>query len=1434
MQITVLRLRRFILNTFFVLTVSVNAYAADMSAIDFNGNLLGKVIPDGSVISFDNEVIGHITADGFAADESDNLIGSVVPQGVAISYENNILGKVNNDGSVTASNDKLVGKALPNGLVVNDNYDVLGAVVATGLVYNDNGKIVGRISGDGKFYNLAGENSGYVTASGYVFAPTGTENKISLIGKLISSKMVISSSGEFIGSVTPDGKVINQEKKIVGSVHANGFVYDPDGMIIGHIVENGYAFKFNGDYLGVVSYDGSVINQGDIVARAVYGNRVIGDDGQAIGFTVNMSATANTLDGKYLGRISDKGIIVKARDAIGKIGASGKVVDNEGKIIGIINATGPVFDYLGRIRANAAVGGKVVSLDGTELGYMQNENAYDRRGKELGKLLNGYVNYKNNNEFIGVSGINSLLKSNKENFIVSPYGYVFDENNEIVGRSYVLSSIISPDGSVLSYISSNGNTESPSINKTMKITSAGILLDTSNTPAGNVIHADYATDFQGNAIGYTSHSNNIINNHNQENAKILADYSVVGMTGTPAQYKGKASNADISISINGDYLGTNKYDGTVKNIGNQIGKISSNGEVLDNMGALYGATLPYGVVVSPECQFLGVVSGNGDARTAKDSLLGTILTNRQVINDNEEVIGQVIVPEIVNGENRKSIGVQSPLGTVLNYNNEILGCQDFNGKIRNPQGDVVGQLVPNAVAMDYDNRIIGTTGFAGNVINAQREQVALIGIDDNIYSETGKNIGVLFRYKVAFDNNNTYLGRINNQGEVVSDSGDVLGQVNYNGLVKMKNGNNGFALYDLYVYDNDGKTVGYIAKNGQVYSIMGELKGTVYNGFVIDKKQNLIARGARDYYIRNDNHEIVGYLDFMGNVISNKNVVVGTLGERGNITDTQGNRIATADPLQYYHEPEIENDVNNDVISEQELEQKEVLADEPRENEIDTNLKDSTSDNINDNISSDIAGDITSNIADDDYTTTSPISHKVIGIAVTPGGKYIGDIYSNNEVIDADGKVIGTKDSEGKIRNTSGEIIGVAQDKKKEKNKAANSNWWKEIMNGVTASPYNTNDEAVNVGPAGGVGPGGRYNPKRAQIISQLQNSRRQSLSGKSISSNFNVSSYTGWQDDWGITRSVSTLRVDMSNMIGADKPIPAVMARSMISLGSAPITAIVERNVYADSGRNVIIPAGSRIIGGLDDDDEIGTDGRFDGTSGGVKLEINWQRIIRPDGIAFILDDGKTQTGDAQGRGGGALGYVDEQLVKKYTIPLFGTLATSAISYMMAADEDATGEVETSKQQAASEARQQFLEKMNDILDKILESKEEIQPVTFVPAGTRIIIYPRTDLWLRTAKDAESGVSSSIETDKPKVLIDDTQNVNENNTNTNPPLMQNNNNQSNNNNNGTAPLLENSNQAQQNNTQNRVGAIPPPAADGTVTTSPYDDDEISGDIELF
>lgn len=1345
------------------------AKAADISALDFNGSLLGKVIPDGTVINFENELIGNITADGFVLNDKKELIGGIIPQGIAVSINNSILGKVNNDGSVTGVNDSLIGKVLPTGLIVNNNYDVIGAVVSPGLAYDDKGEIIGRVSGDGRFYNLSGEAVGFVSASGYVYAIAKTDRKITLAGKLISSKMIVSSLGKFLGSIGPDGKVVDLKKNAIGTIRANGFAYNADGDAIGHIVENGYAFNFDGSYLGVISYNGEVTDKGEAVALTTFDGRVINKEGTVIGFSVNLAATVNDLNGKFLGYILPGGSVAKGRTIVGKIGASGNIINDKGQVIGLINSRGPIYDYLGELNANAAVNGAVVSLDGIEIGYMQKDRAFDRKQKEIGLQPGIRLNFDNSNSFIGINGVSSVLNYKSKDYKISPYGYIFDETNELWGRNYKFSEIYAPDGKVLANITSSGRFDrNSSAPQTAKLTASGLAIDANNNLLGKTIKGEYVTDFMGESIGSLNPSNLVVDLKNEIYAKILPDGSVMSLNPKTQINHARMGENAVSVSINGDYLGANMYDGSVKRANEIIGKVSSTKFVVDNMGAIYGKTLPFGAVVDSSCKFLGVVSDNGDARTTKGAYLGMVLANNQVVNEAEEVIGYVIFPQAVNGKSGETIGIQTPLGTVLNYKNQNLGCQDIQQKIRNAQNEIVGSIIPNTTVMDFENNIIGSTDFYGNIIDSAGTNIGYIGVDGGAYSKTGEMIGVIFEYNVAFDDKNIYLGRVNPEGKIITDTKEIIGTVKYDGSVETKDNKKGYALYDLYVYDNEEKTAGYIAQNGRVYSIMGEMKGVSSQGFVLDKKQNLIARGKRDYNILNDRHELIGYLELDGRVVNAKNIEVGSLSENGEILDTNGNVIAIANPLQYYHK--IKQETKQPVIEEEQPQ-----TDTPNEQQ--EKPKESQIVNIN------ISPNEKNNVPEEqDLSETTTVINKA--------------------PVDAAGNEIRAENDR-------------PQDQPDEKKTGVSSKWWQNIAGGSTISPWNTGNEPTNVGPGGGSGPGGRYNPRRAAILKQLQDNRRRSLSGKVISNSADTASYTGWQDDWGLNRSVSTLRVDMSNMITADKPIPAVLARSLISLGEAPVTAIVERNIYGDSGRNVIIPAGSRIIGGLQEAKE---SSRFDNTSGGVKMDINWDRIIRPDGIAFRIQS--AQTGDAQGRGGGALGYVDEQLVKKYSLPIFGTMATSAIAYMMATNDDATGEVENSKQQAASDARSNFLEKMDEILDQILESKSQIQAVTFVPAGTRIIIYPMTDLWLRTTKDIENNVGGLRDDRVKDVLIDESA-VEEGNS--GQKNVQGNNNTANNNN---VPA---------NNNQQQGGgvAIPPPAADGSGISVPTEEEEDNGEIDL-
>ena len=110
--------------------------------------------------------------------------------------------------------------------------------------------------------------------------------------------------------------------------------------------------------------------------------------------------------------------------------------------------------------------------------------------------------------------------------------------------------------------------------------------------------------------------------------------------------------------------------------------------------------------------------------------------------------------------------------------------------------------------------------------------------------------------------------------------------------------------------------------------------------------------------------------------------------------------------------------------------------------------------------------------------------------------------------------------------------------------------------------------------------------------------------------------------------------------------------------------------------------------------------------------------------------------------------------------MPMATSLMSDALAYVMARGQTTTSSDGTTTQdarsQAANDAREHFLDNMNQIFQDLLAAKTNIQAVTYVPAGTRLIIYPKVDMWIRTAeREKEDAFGSSI-AKKPTVLIDD------------------------------------------------------------------------------
>ena len=1437
---------------FSVLFFAAPAAAIEITAIDFNGDLIGKVIPDGKVVSLDNQLIGNVTADSLIVNFDGELIGGVIPQGIAIGNDNKLLGKVSNDGSVRLASGEIVGKVLPNGLVVDDYFNVLGAVLFPGLIYSDDGKTVGRLTGDGLYTNLQGQQIGFVSPDGYAYRKVG--NDYLLDGRLISSKMVISLDGAFIGSVSPGGNVTDFEAQTIGFVKANGYVYNENNQIIGQIVRSGFAFDNNGKYIGFVTYNGEVVNKDDLVGRMRADGRIADAKGEIIGFAVDLAATATDLEGRYLGRIMPGGSLAQAREVIGQVGPRGTVINKDGKIIGRLVNAGPVFNFRGALRAHALKSGAVISLEGTPLGNVRANLAYDNNGLVFGATLNNELVIAPGGKSLGMSGINASVMDGSERKFVSPFGFLFSSDGVLSGSTMTLAPVYNLTGAVIAYMMPNGSMYNKGVVALGRLTEAGINIDERNRILGRNIAADYAFSAAGELLGILSETNMVLDKGLKPKAKILPDNSVVKAgKNTEVNFNpqvGTASDQHLVLGVTGSLFGYADIDGAVRNpAGRVAGKVVDGGLVIDNSGLPVGETSGYKAVVDGDCALLGVVTPQGDIRNYRETFIGRMLWNGQAVSETGAVIGYQVIPGSVIDFNGNIQGTISPSGQVTAYGGELLGCIDKRGKLRNADGEIIAGQTEFYPVMNVNGVFIGRTVLDGTVVNEANEFIGYMQPNDNVNSKTGVPVGQLFKYRFAFDNDNNFLGRVGSDARVFNAKNEEVGKVEFGGAVLKDGKNIGYALYDMYVYDNDANVIGYITRDGNVLTVNGRKLGRIDKGFLINGENKVAGRGNRDFYIRNQNNVVLGELELNGSLVDSANHVIGSLKDNGRILDSNGNVLAIAKPLQYYSLLKELTEAEAARLAAEKAEAERLAAEQAAAagnyvigddgylrdangNIIGRILPDGTVVDLNGNV----IGHINENgefvgldgkvrgktskdgyvVGDDGYLRdangniigrvlpdgtvvdlngnvighinengefvgldgkvmgkvngggadwySKPVQigaipeigvvgeeemkkyRKSLGIALTPDGEYLGDIMDDGSVVDKKGNVVGKKMPDGLIIDDDGTLIGIEEVKKPD-----SSGMFVPAGTFGPGGAYGTGMGAGgNLGPGGGFGPGERYDPQRAAALAAAQNQRRQAMSVGKISSGIRPESFDGYQKNWdeqGIAKAVSSWRVNLSEMIFADKPIPAVIARSIDSNNPTPVTAFVERNVYAEEGRNVVIPAGSRLMGTLG-----GLTAGTETTSSSAKVQITWERLIRPDGSLFVFQG---ITGDAQGRGG-ALGYLDQQLFKKYTLPIMTTALTSYTSYIMAPkdDDDSSSDTESPRQQAANDARQNFLQDMNRIFEQILADKTNIKPLTYVPAGTRIIVYPNIDLWLRTPERDEAEVAKNLS--KRDVLIDD------------------------------------------------------------------------------
>lgn len=181
----------------------------------------------------------------------------------------------------------------------------------------------------------------------------------------------------------------------------------------------------------------------------------------------------------------------------------------------------------------------------------------------------------------------------------------------------------------------------------------------------------------------------------------------------------------------------------------------------------------------------------------------------------------------------------------------------------------------------------------------------------------------------------------------------------------------------------------------------------------------------------------------------------------------------------------------------------------------------------------------------------------------------------------------------------------------------------------------------------------------------------------------------------------------------------------------SIPVRATVDRNVFSDDGRTIIIPTGTLLMGYLD--------GNLPGpyqTYG--RMNIKWYQFIRPDGVEFNFPGGKDPySGDAQGRmgvpGHGSTDYVEQMVMPILTamvpaaVNMIAPIADTVINQI---DLDNNTIVQSGTMRSSEMAKQELISTWNKVAQKLLvDAMDNTTPPFSIAAGTRINVFSPVDL---------------------------------------------------------------------------------------------------------
>ena len=194
--------------------------------VDLFGNYVGYSDAFGTVLGADNSGIAALLPGGVTGN---NI--SALPKGFVIDFGGNVIGWILPDGRFMNTQKNIAGYVMADGKVVSYEGKILGEVVSGDIVIGNDDKVKGFVGFDGKIYR-SGNTIGRLLTDGLA-----ADNQNNILGHVYNiGNTVLSNNGDYIGRLAANGKVIEDKNKEIGYMKSNGSFIDADKNVSGYLL----------------------------------------------------------------------------------------------------------------------------------------------------------------------------------------------------------------------------------------------------------------------------------------------------------------------------------------------------------------------------------------------------------------------------------------------------------------------------------------------------------------------------------------------------------------------------------------------------------------------------------------------------------------------------------------------------------------------------------------------------------------------------------------------------------------------------------------------------------------------------------------------------------------------------------------------------------------------------------------------------------------------------------------------------------------------------------------------------------------------------------------------------------------------------------------------------------------------------------------------